>query len=278
MRHWFDRHLPTATMPRPVQLFEKVRARRTSQEVASRIRRSFIGGSVKAGDKLPADDELVRRLGVSRGALKEALRALEVAGVVELRTGRNGGAYISAGKPQILSGNMVDLLHLQGVTIAQLTEARIWIEDIVVRVACTRATVDDLAALDANIAIAKRLYEQGRLPEKAAVNIDFHNLLARATKNPFLMIVMSTLTEVMSAFVRETRADAGAVTFSSRKRFMAALHARDAEAAVEEMRKNLRRQHRLYEKLALERPLKIAPVLVPEVAKRAAKKATGSRR
>jgi GntR family transcriptional repressor for pyruvate dehydrogenase complex len=278
MLSWLDLRASTAAMPRPVQLFEKVRARRTYEEVASRIRRSFIDGNVKAGDKLPEDAELVRHLGVSRGALKDALRALEVAGVIELRTGRNGGAYVSAGKPKILSDNMVDLLHLRGVTIAQLTEARIWIEDIVVRVACARATEDDLTALDANIAVAKTLFEQGRLPEKAAANIDFHNILAQATKNPLLMIIMSTLTEVISAFVRETQANAGAVTFSSRKRFMAALRARDAEAAVEEMRRSLRRLHRLYEKLALEKTQRTASVPAPKVTRRTARKSAGLQR
>jgi GntR family transcriptional repressor for pyruvate dehydrogenase complex len=271
---------PTAPMPPSIPLFDKVRPRRTYEEVATRIRRSFADGAVKPGDKLPADDVLARRLGVSRGALREALRALEVAGVVELRTGRNGGAYISGGKPKVLSDNMVDLLHLQSVTIEQLTEARIWIEDIIVRAACARATEEDLAALDANVAHARELYRQGRLAEKAAVNIDFHNLLAQATKNPFLVIVTGTLTEVMAAFVRETSADAGPATFTSRKRFMAAMRARDAEAAVEEMRKNLRRVNKVYEKLALDkaRAQLAPPPRTPSRAAGPAKKAAVQRR
>jgi GntR family transcriptional repressor for pyruvate dehydrogenase complex len=236
-----------------MKLFDKVRPRRTSEEIAAHIRHSLVDGGLKAGDKLPDEAELALRLGVTRGALRDAIRALRVSGVVELRTGRYGGAYISSGQPRVLSENMVDLLHLQGLTIEQLTEARIWIEDLVVRVACSRATEADLQAMEANVEQARALQDDGRLDEKAVVHIGFHNLLAQATQNPLLVIVMHTLTDVMTAFVRTHGADSGRSTFGSRKRFLAAMRSRDAEAAVEEMRSNLRRVHKLYVRLARDR-------------------------
>ncbi len=244
-----------------MQLFDRISPRRTFEEIATRIRRSFVDGTLKRGDKLPPDEELAAHLGVSRGALRGALRALEVAGVVELRTGRHGGSYISGGKPKVLSDNMVDLLHLQGLTIEQLTEARIWIEDIVVRAACTRATEADLAALDANIERAKALFDQGRLLEKAVANIEFHDVLAQATQNPLLVIVMHALTDVMTAFVQVNGGDTSRSTFASRTRFMAAMRVRDVDAALEEMRSNLRRVNSIYVRLA--RQHRNAPAAAP---------------
>ncbi|MEO8296929.1 MAG: FCD domain-containing protein [Burkholderiales bacterium] len=236
-----------------MQPFDKIRTRKTFEEVALRIRSAFIDGSLRPGDKLPSDEDLCARLGVSRSALREALRALEVAGVVDLRTGRHGGAYVSSGDPKVLSANMTDLLHLQSISMQQLTEARVLIEDQVVRLACERASAADLAALEANVVEAKALHREGRLDEKAARNIEFHNVLAAATKNPVLIIVMRTLTDVISAFQRVAGSETGTAVFLSRDRFMKAMHARDADAAVDEMNKNMRRIAKVYIRLARER-------------------------
>ncbi len=232
-----------------MQLFDKVRPRRTYEEVAARIRRAFADGSLKTGDRLPPEAELAEHLGVSRGAVREALRSLQASGVVELR---KGGATVSVGQPRVLVDNLADLLHLQGVTIEQLTEVRLWIEEIVVRAACRRATEADLKTLQANVDQAQALFNQGRMLEKAVVNIRFHDLLAQATQNPLLVIVVNTLTEVMTAFVQQNGVDRSRSTFTSRRRFMAAMCARDEEAAVDEMRGSLRRVHRLYLRLARE--------------------------
>lgn len=116
--------------------------------------------------------------------MREALRSLEASGVITLRTGKGGGAYVSSGSPSAVSASLTDLFYLQQISIENLTEARIEIEDAVVRLACRRATAEDLALLDANIDAAMALHRQGRLQEKAAMNIEFHNLLAAASKNP----------------------------------------------------------------------------------------------
>ena len=74
--------------------FTRVRPRRTFEAVSEGLRQMIAEGQLKPGDKLPPERELCDRLGVGRASLREALRSLEAAGILELRTGRAGGAFV----------------------------------------------------------------------------------------------------------------------------------------------------------------------------------------
>lgn len=230
--------------------FNQVRVRRTFEEVASQVRDRLREGELKVGDRLPPERELSRQLNVSRSALREALRTLEIAGVIEMRKGKTGGAFISSGDQQVLSNSMADLLQLGNISLAHLTEARLWIVETVVRVACERATSEDIKALEENLRLAQDYFERGLLIEKSDTNIEFHNILARATKNPVLSMIMKTLTDVLRVFARRLGAESTRQGFWSRARFLEALKAKDAETAVKEMERHLRKVHRVYVKLA----------------------------
>ena len=226
------------------------RPTRAFEEVVSRVREMITGGKLNPGQRLPSEREFSRSLNISRSALREALRTLEIAGVVELRKGRSGGAFITSGKPNVVSDSMADLLRLGNISWNHLTEARIWIEQIIVRVACKRATAADIEALEQNIREALALFEQGQLMEKTEVLIEFHNILARATRNPVLVMMTRTLTDMMLYFARRLGSETTRAVFRSRRRFMTAFAARDADAAVAEMERNLKKVHRLYLRLA----------------------------
>ena len=133
-----------------------------------------------------------------------------------------------------------------------LTEVRIWLEEIIVRVACERATTRDIRLLEENIREAEGLFERGELAQKTDTIIEFHNILARATRNPFLVMMNQTITDVLRYFTRRLGSERTREVFRSRRRFMAAFTARDADAAVDEMERNLKKVHRLYLRLARE--------------------------
>lgn len=226
------------------------RATRTFEEVVNQVRQMLAGGALNPGERLPSEREFARQLKVSRSALREGLRTLEIAGLVELRKGRAGGAFITRGNPRVISDSMADLLRLGDISWNHLTEARIWIEEIIVRVACSRATREDIEALEENIREATRLFEKGQLSAKTDVLIDFHNILARATRNPVLVMITRMLTDMLRYFTRRLGSETTRAVFRSRRRFMAAFCEGDADAAVKEMERNLRKVHRLYLRLA----------------------------
>lgn len=220
-----------------------VRVRRTFEEVALQLRAMFTDGRLRPGDRLPPERELSQQLGVSRSALREGLRTLEISGVIELRKGRNGGAFITQGNFDAVTANFRDLLTLGNLKFEELAEARIWLAEIVVRVACERATEEDFLALEANVTEAERLLAEGRHAEKIDLNIEFHNVLARATRNPLLAMNVRTISDVMHGFADryEERTDFG---MPERRRVIAALRARDSERANRELLSVMSRWHR----------------------------------
>lgn len=233
--------------------FTPVRVPRTFEEVVSQVRDRLASGELSPGERLPAEREFARQLNVSRSALREGLRTLEIAGIVELRKGRSGGAFIKRGNPQAVADSMADLLRLGRISWGDFTEARIWITEIIVRVACERATLDDYEELESNIAETIRLLERGEGMLKTEALIEFHNILARATRNPVLEMMAGSLTDMLRHFAKRLGPNSTRAVFRSRRRFMTAFMARDAEAAVKEMEQNLIRVHRLYLRLARSR-------------------------
>lgn len=237
-----------------VDAFAPVRPQRAFEAVTDRLREMISEGQLKPGDKLPPERDLCERLGVGRASLREALRSLEAAGVLELRKGRTGGAFITSGDMTAVSTGMRDLLYLQNMSFADLTEARIHVTRAVVELAIERMTPDDLAAMEANLAEAERLFAAGRLMDKTEKNIEFHIVLARATKNPIFVLLVQTLTDLFIQFVRRLGSETTRDTFESRYRFLAAMRKRDAKAAMKEMDNNLHKVHTLYNQMAHQVP------------------------
>ena len=226
--------------------FAPVRAQRTFEIISDRIREQLRAGALRPGDKLPAERELARQFGTSRNAVREALRSLEQVGVIALQTGAHGGAFITDGDPGAVSQSMQDLLHLGGLTLENVAEARLAIEDAVVALAAARATGSHLDRLDANIDAAEALTRKGDFDAKAELNMEFHNLLAESTGNPVLMLLMRTLMELLRSVHRPLTEEDTSDIIRRRRRFMAHLRARDAAAARAEMRAHLDRVHELF--------------------------------
>ncbi|MDO7836678.1 FadR/GntR family transcriptional regulator [Sphingobium sp. HBC34] len=240
---------PFATA-RPEPEYRPVRSVRTFEGVVERIRAMIGEGHLKPGDKLPAERDLSARLGIGRNAVREGLRALEQAGIVDLRPGKTGGAFVTSGRTNVISENMGDLLSLGKISFEDLWDTRLLLADVVIRLAVERMTEDDLAALKANVARARALYDSGRLREKSRCNIEFHDVLAAATHNPLLAVFMTSMADLVRRFTEQLGSDPGPETLQSRERLLDALQARDAEAAIAEMRADLIRVHDFYKSLA----------------------------
>ena len=234
-----------------MEAFAPIKKQRLSDEVTRQIRARIAAGELRTGDKLPAERQLAESFQVSRGAIREALRTLELAGVVELHHGVQGGAFIAEGNPALMATSLQDLVHLGGIDLADLTEARIWIETLVSRIAAARATADDLAALDANVAEAARLYKDGRFDDKIDVHVEFHNLLAGATHNPVMEMLMAALMQVMRDVAHQIGGETNDLTIRARRKFLQHLKAGDGDGAAAAMERHLSQlQQRYQQRLA----------------------------
>jgi DNA-binding FadR family transcriptional regulator len=229
--------------------FRPIERRRASDEVAIRIRELLGSGKLVPGDRLPAERDLAQQLGVGRGALREALRSLEESGLLRRKPGKAGGSFVAEGDLGSVAGPMADLIRLGGVTPLDVTEARLLIEEVVVRLACVRATDEDLDVLERMVEEAKALYERGLMTEKTHRNIEFYEVLAESTKNPVIAIIMRSITAVLRQVSEVIGSHPGRSIILSHQRLLRALRRRDQEAAVAETRKNLVKVQRWYASL-----------------------------
>lgn len=226
--------------------FRAIRSERAFEGIAAQIRAELAAGRLKVGSRLPSERALSEQFGVSRNTLREALRSLEHAGLVRLQKGASGGAFISERSGEAITTGLMDLFHLGAIQPARLTEARIWLESVIVREACRRARAQDVALLWENVEQVQAADARGDFEARAALNMEFHRILARMTGNPIMVVLMDGVLAVLLHFIRQIGQQANTYVLPSRRRFMRHLEQGDAEAAVAEMERSLKRLQRSY--------------------------------
>lgn len=166
-------------------LFRPARAVRTYDAVASQVRSAIADGRLKPGDRLPSALELAREFEVSRNAVLEALRVLERSGLVSLRRGSRGGAFVRA-----LSGDeLTEPLHLMmetDVPVDDMVEIRRVIEGSTAAWAAQRATKAELKGIAEVVTRWEWLAAQPSdeyWQQARAVDVRFHTLVADASGN-----------------------------------------------------------------------------------------------
>lgn len=226
--------------------FRAIQPSRAFEEVAAQIRAELAEGRLQVGSRLPSERVLAEQFGVSRHTLREALRSLENAGLIRLQKGAAGGAFITGGSSQVIGTGLLDMYHVGEIHPSQLTEARIWLESIIVREACKRATQADIEELKTNIDAAEEATRQGDFAKRVQIHLDFHRILARMTGNPVMVAVMNGVLDVLSHFIGRIGHHSGDYVHRSRRRFVKHLMNRDADAAAAEMEASLKRLQRDY--------------------------------
>lgn len=230
----------------PLSPFRPVATPRAFEEIATQIRAQLAARALRVGDRLPAERQLAEQFHVSRNTLREALRSLEIAGLLRLRKGAAGGAFIREGGGEAAIAGLADLFRMGAILPKHLTEARILIGTEVARLACARRSAADLAALEANVAGAEAATAAGDTARRAMFNYEFHRLLARATRNPVLIVLTDALTEMTRHFVEAVGYMPNRYVMPSRRRLLAHLRSGDGEAAAKEMELMLKRLQRFH--------------------------------
>lgn len=219
--------------------FKRVQVDRAADHIARQIREEISQGRLKPGAKLPAERTLAAELGVSRNTLREAVRSLEQAGLVQLRKGAHGGIFVREDNSGFLALGLLDLYRLGGITPRQLIEAHIWIVPVLVREACRRATPQDIAQLEHNLDAAEQAAARGEFERKFLLNHEFQRQLARLTGNPVMEVLVDGMMQVLVEFIVRIGPRDNAYILSARRRFLAHFAQGDAAAAASEMTQSL---------------------------------------
>jgi DNA-binding FadR family transcriptional regulator len=175
--------------------FVPVGPRRTFEGAVEQIAERIRLGELAAGERLPSERELAAALQISRATLREAVRVLADAGVLEVRPGSTGGIYVASDYvPLELLRSKSDLRLGE---VAGVLEARRLIEPRVAQLAAVNAREEDFAALVRLIDAQKALLAEGDVLEQEdrflQLDTQFHLRLARATGNATIVSLMRTL-------------------------------------------------------------------------------------
>jgi DNA-binding FadR family transcriptional regulator len=229
--------------------FSPIRRRRAFEIICDQIRERLLAGVLRPGMRLPTERELAEQLVVSRTSIREAMRTLEHAGVVTIRKGSQGGAFIRQNEPTVVAEMMQSLLGSGAFTLNELTEARVLIQDVVVHLACERGTAADFKVLAHNIDQTEEATRTGRVLDRIELSIEFYRLLASATRNRVIALVIDSLSSILLDFLRARFSGHPDVVplpalIESRRKFLKYLVARDANRASREISSHLQELHR----------------------------------
>src|SRR5262249_3253859 len=231
-------------------IFAPVSVARASSAIAEQIRAAILGGRLKAGDRLSPERELAEQFGVSRVTVRDALRSLEAMGLIEVKVGARGGAFVTAPTGSKVAQTMSDMMLMSVTSSEDIVEARLIVELGTVTLACARATPEDLVELRA-------LCEQGSAELAAGtytreMSWDFHSRLSQAAHNGAVGSLTQSFRSTPSMHPLRGREGVRAhdLTVAEHLRIVEALERGDGAAARHEMAHHLLRGTKLEERSA----------------------------
>jgi GntR family transcriptional regulator, transcriptional repressor for pyruvate dehydrogenase complex len=162
--------------------------------LAETIADGIVGRGMRPGDRLPTEAEMIAEYEVGRGTLREALRVLEAQGVIEIRVGAGGGAFVARPDPGRLARMLSLLLRMSDVTLREVLDARLIVEPALARQAAAWRDDGHVTALRANQAELETAPRGSS--EFLRLNQEFHMLLADASGNRPLAALWSALSAI----------------------------------------------------------------------------------
>lgn len=217
----------------------RVRTGRVSETIARRIKKQISDGSLNPGQKLPAERDMAQRFRTSRVSVREAYRSLEELGLLTIRRGAEGGAFITDLDHGPVMRSLSLMLRLGKTTHEEITEARLLVEPPVARLAARRAHAEDIERLI-------RVVEQ----QKAALNrrgdyspfdLQFHRAVAACARNLPLKVLMDALSDLTVEVVAglDLSRPVQHQVCDSHQLIAAAIERRDEDVACELMRQHV---------------------------------------
>jgi GntR family transcriptional regulator, transcriptional repressor for pyruvate dehydrogenase complex len=225
-----------------LDIYRPIESGRVSERIVERFSDAIRIGQLTVGDRLPAERELVAQLSVSRTTVRDALRILEARGLVEIRVGAGGGAFVTAPPPHTISQSLVDMLTLSSLSARDVTELRYIVELGAIPFIAERANQQDIDDLRLICDQADKQLAEGRFDVRKSA--EFHVRLARAAHNAALEQMILVFHEPLLISLQRAHASAptmGESGVAEHRRIVTAIEERDAETASQVMQEHLQR-------------------------------------
>lgn len=218
---------------------KRIRRNKLSDEIINQILASIRKGELKVGDKLPSETDLTEQLGVGRSSLREALRALSLVGIVNVRHGK--GAYVNA-DPESLALYSLEWQDIkEQQKVQEIIEARMHLEQIIVQLVIEKASEDDFHELRNRL----RHMQSLRNERDAYIQADlaFHFALAKASHNSIILGFYHNVRHIMRTWLERTmpriRRQDRNITEQQHSDLLEAIEARDLTKAQMVIRRHI---------------------------------------
>jgi GntR family transcriptional regulator, transcriptional repressor for pyruvate dehydrogenase complex len=219
-------------------IYRTVKTSRLYEQIVQQVEASILKGQLKPGDQLPAERDLAQRFGVSRTAVREAVKTLREKGLVEAYSGR--GTFVTNGTSQAIRQSLDLMIRInQQEGSANLAELRLVLEPEIAGLAAARIEEQLLSTMREAVAVMDHnLHDPDAYVE---ADLDFHLALAEAAGNPLILSLLDSIVGLL----REQRSrifdvDGGPERGQfHHKRILATIEKRDPAAAREAMRAHL---------------------------------------
>jgi len=210
------------------------------EQVIEQVKEMIADGTLKKGDKLPSERDLVEQLQVSRTSIREALRAMEIIGLIECKQG--GGNFVRENFENNLFEPLSIMFMLEKGDPMEIIELRKIIEVETVALAANRITDEEIISIGEIIEALKE-----SINEEAAVKIDkrFHYEIAKASKNSLIISILNAISSLIDAYIKGARMkilveESNRVLLSNQhEKIYLALKEHDAVEAVKAMNAHL---------------------------------------
>jgi len=218
-------------------MFESARKNKTTDIIINKIRTAILEGKLQPGDRLPPEKVLGEQFEVSKQTLRESLRALEHMGLIIMRKGASGGAFIVEVEEHIATQNLANYLYFKNLTIENLSELRRILEPHAAKCAAEEMSPKDLQLLKNINKETRKHLEQEDWEQVTQTEIEFHRLIARQTNNPILILILDFVENLLDDFKKILKPDSEFMNgvLSCHDIIYEAILKKDGEIAFQEM-------------------------------------------
>jgi GntR family transcriptional repressor for pyruvate dehydrogenase complex len=210
-----------------------IKSTRIYEEIIRQVKQMIAEGRLKRGDRLPPERDLAEKFVVSRTSVREALRALESLGLIEIRPGE--GTFVRQVSVEALIEPLALVILSQREAIAELFEARRLLEPLIAGLAARRATPDEIQEMERILDEQAKEVAAGK--SGVAQDAEFHAAMATAAHNRAITRIVHAVMDLLTQSREESLNTPGRATRSheDHRRVLAAIASRQSEAAERAM-------------------------------------------
>jgi DNA-binding FadR family transcriptional regulator len=219
---------------------EPITVPKASDILATKLRDLILSGRIPPGDALPTERELVADSGLSRSSVREALRVLEVEGLITTRPGRAGGSTVRLPGRGSVARSMHLFVRSHGVRLEALLECRFAVEPFLAGLAATNRTQEELEEIQ--ILHARFAGSENDVAVYKRLNLDWHLAIARASRNEVLIALMEAIAQPIfdaAGYQEVTTLEIRREAIRAHSAILKAIEAGDAKLAFSRMEKHL---------------------------------------